>query len=177
MSDIAFERPVENSVQKINDEVAVGEDLQFQRRWWKFEGIMWWIITAVLLLNFAGVFGRGPLSHAQMSNDVMDVKYEHVERTGTPAILKVEFKSAALITGKVRMHVSQSLIEELGAQRVVPSPLESAVGSGGITYTFFAERAPGSIEFALQPPKPGIYYFTIQVVGSSALSARVVVVP
>jgi hypothetical protein len=177
VSDIAFERPVDDSVQKINDEVAVGEDLQFQRRWWKFEGIMWWIITAVLLLNFAGVFGRGPLSHAQMSNDAMDVKYERVERTGTPAILKMEFNSAALHAGKVKMHVSQSLVEELGAQRVVPSPLESAVGGGGITYTFSAEQAPGAVEFALRPPKPGVYYFTIQVAGSSALSARVIVVP
>jgi len=50
---------------------------------------MWWIIAVFLLLNFAGVLGLGPLSHAQMSNQTMDVKYERVERTGTPTVLKV----------------------------------------------------------------------------------------
>ena len=177
MSDIAFQKPVGDSVPKINDEVAVGEDLQFQRRWWKFEGVMWWLIAAVLLMNFAGLFGRGPLSHAHMSNDAMDVTYERVERTGTPAILKVQFKAATGSARQVKLHVSQSIVEELGAQRVIPSPLDSAVGDGGLTYTFSAEEVPGSVEFALQPPRPGIYRFTVEVVGSSALSARVVVMP
>jgi hypothetical protein len=177
VSDVAFEKAVGDSVQKINYEVAVGEDLQFQRRWWKFEGVMWWVITAILLLNFAGIFGRGPLSHAHMSNEAIEVKYERVERTGTPAILKVEFKSPALNSGKVKLHASQSVVEELGAQRVIPSPLDSAVGNAGLTYMFSAEQAPASVEFALQPPRPGIYQFTIQVPGSSALTARVIVVP
>lgn len=177
MSDVAFEKPVEDSVPKINDEVAVGEDLDFQRRWWKFESAMWWIISAVLCLNFAGVFGRGLLAHAEISNQSMDVKYERVERTGTPAILKVQFKGAAQADGRVRLHVSESIVEELGAQRVIPSPLESAIGDGGLTYTFPAEEAPGAVEFALQPPRPGIYRFTISTAGAPALSARVVVMP
>ncbi len=177
MSNIAFENPVGDSVPKINDEVAVGEDLQFQRSWWKFESMMWWIIAVILLLNFAGVFGRGPLSHAQMSNDAIDVKYERVQRTGTPAILKVKFKSTAQNDGRAKLHVSQSIVEELGAQRVIPSPIDSAVGDGGLTYTFTAGKIPGSVEFALQPPRPGIYRFTVQAAGASALSARVVVMP
>jgi len=177
LSDAAFEAAVGDSVEKINDEVAVGEDLEFQRRWWKFETAMWWIIGAVLILNLSGVFGRGPLAHAQMSNDDIQVQYERSERTGTPSILKVEFKRQAQQDGKLKLHVSQSVVEELGAQRVIPSPLDSAIGDGGLTYTFSAEKPPGSVEFALQPPRPGIYSFTLQVPGSSALTARVVVMP
>ena len=177
MSDVAFSKPVEDSVPKINDEVAVGEDLGFQRKWWKFETFMWWVIAFILMLNFAGFLGRGPMAHAMLSNDAMIVKYEGVERTGTPSILEVQFQPATLGEGRVKLHVSQSVVNELGAQRIIPSPLDTAVGRGGLTYTFTTEEAPGSVQFALQPSKPGIFHFTLEVPGSAPLSARVVVMP
>ncbi len=177
MSDVAFSKPVEDSVPKINDEVAVGEDLGFQRKWWKFETFMWWVIALVLVLNFAGFLGRGPVAHATLSSDAMLVKYERVERTGTPSILEVQFQPNTLGKKKVKLHVSQSVVNELGAQRVIPSPLDTAVGGGGLTYTFSAEEAPGSVQFALQPSKPGIFHFTLEVPGSPPIAARVVVMP
>ncbi|WP_158791994.1 hypothetical protein [Granulicella sp. L60] len=177
MSEVAFQKTVGDSVPKINDEVAVGEDLDFQRKWWKFESVMWWIIALLLLLNFAGVFGRGPVAHAKLANDAMLVKYERVERTGTPSILEVQFKPNTLGRGQVKLHVSQSIVDGLGTQRVIPSPSDTAIGRGGLTYTFSAEQAPGSVQFALQPSRPGIFEFTLQVPGSSPLSAKVVVMP
>jgi len=173
----AFLKPVEDSVPKINHEVAVGEDLAFQRKWWRFETTMWWAIAALLLMNFVGVLGRGPVAHATLSNSAMLVKYERVERTGTPSILKVEFQPDVLGKGSVKLHVSQSLVDELGTQRVIPSPSDTAVGRGGLTYTFSAEEAPGAVQFALQPSKPGIFEFSLEVPGSSPLSAQVVVMP
>ena len=177
MNEVSFEKPVGDSVPKINDEVAVGEDLGFQRRWWKFEGAMWWVIAGLLLLNLAGVFGRGPFAHTRMSNEAMVVKYDRVVRTGTPSILVVQLQSQVLAQGTFKLHVSQSFVQELGNQRVIPSPTETVVGRGGLTYTFAAEPGPGSVEFALQPARPGIYRLTLQVVGYPELTARVVVVP
>ncbi len=177
MSNVAFEKPVEDSVPKINDEVAVGEDLVFQRRWWKFESVMWSLIAILLLLNFLGVFGRGPAAHASLQNDALSIKYERVERFGTPAIFHVLFAPDVMSKGKVELFVSQSVVDELGAQRVIPAPLESAVGAGGITYTFAAGQAPGSVEFALQPARAGIYHFTVGIPGSAPLSGRIIVVP
>ncbi len=177
MSEVAFEKPVEDSVPKINAEVAVGEDLAFQRKWWKFEGVMWWVISFLLLLNFAGVLGRGPAAHATLSNEAMLVKYERVERTGTPSILEVQFQPSTFGKGQVRLHVSQSVVDELGAQRVIPSPSDTSVGRGGLTYTFSADEAPGAVQFALQPSKRGIFHFTLQIPGTPPLSARVVVMP
>jgi hypothetical protein len=177
LSKVAFENPVIDSVPKINEEVAVGEDLKFQRRWWKFEGVMWWIIAVVLVLNFLGVFGRGPLAHARLKNDAMLVKYERVERTGTPSILEVELLPPTFQEGHVTLHVSQSVVDELGAQRVIPSPLETAVGKDGLTYKFSADKNPGYVQFALQPAHPGVFHFLLQVPGSPAISARVVVMP
>lgn len=177
MNQVPFRQPVEDSVPKISDEVAVGEDLEFQRKWWKFERSMWWVIAIVLAMNFAGVFGRGPVAHARVSNDALIVKYDRVERTGTPSILEVQFQPGTLEKGQVKLYVSQSVVEELGAQRVIPSPADTAVGKSGLIYTFAAEEPPGSVEFALQPAKAGIFHFSLGVPGSQPIRARVVVMP
>ncbi len=177
MNQVPFAEPVVDSVPKINQEVAVGEDLGFQRRWWKFEGVMWWAVAALLLLNLAGVFGRGPVAHARLSNEAMVVKYDRVERTGTPSMLVVQLQPPVFEKKPIKLHVSQSLVEELGTQRVIPAPSDTALADGGLTYTFSAEKGPGSVEFALQPAKPGIHHYSLQVAGFPPIFARVIVVP
>jgi hypothetical protein len=177
VNEVAFEKPVIDSVPKINSEVAVGEDLEFQRKWWRFETAMWWVIAFLLIANFSGLLGRGPLAHTRMSNEAMLVKYERVERTGTPSILEVQFKPNSMGERQVKLHASQSVVNELGTQRVIPSPLETAITQDGLTYTFSTDGTPGTVQFALQPSKPGIYTFSLQVPGSSPLAARVIVMP
>ena len=46
-----FRLPVVDSVPKVADEVAVGEDLNFQHKWWKFERIIWSFFILVLLVT------------------------------------------------------------------------------------------------------------------------------
>jgi hypothetical protein len=177
MSQVAFAKPVEDSVPKINDEVAVGEDLEFQRGWWKFERAVWVVFTLLILCDLAGLFGRGPLSHATTGNSSVQVEYERIERAESPSILRVSFTPSAIQRDKVQLFVSESVVEKLGAQRIIPAPEVSAVGNGGITYTFPASTIPASVEFALQPDKPGISDFAVQVPGSAPVTARVYIMP
>ena len=51
-------QPVTDSVPKINDELAVGEDLAFQRRWWRFENAVWIFFALLVILDLIGAFGR-----------------------------------------------------------------------------------------------------------------------
>jgi hypothetical protein len=176
---VAFQKPVEDSVAKINDEVAVGEDLVFQEKWWRFERAIWILFTAVILLDLAGAFGRGPIAHGHLASgdSTLAVKYDRIERAGTPTILDVSFGPSAIQNGKVRLFVSESIVTDLGAQRVVPAPDSTEVGNGGLTYTFPASVPPAAVQFALQPSGAGVYPFTLQVPGSQPIHARVVVVP
>ena len=178
MSQAAFENPVTgDEVPKINDEVAVGEDLEFQRRWWMFERIAWSVIAVLLLLDLAGAFGRGPLAVAHLRNAQMVVKYERIERADSPSILRVDFDPSVIHDGHVRLFVSESIVNELGAQRVIPAPSASFIGNGGITYVFDATSAPATVQFALEPAHPGVKRFTLQVPDGDPLSARVTVMP
>ena len=178
--------PVEDSIAKVGNEVAVGEDLEFQRRWWRFEKFTWSFFAFILLLDVLGVFGRGPLAKAQKQtpDGALRLNYERVERFGTPSMLTLHFTPNAVHGGSIQLWTSDSFIKELGAQRVIPQPLTSKTEDGGIVYTFPSGSHPDSVEFALQPAAIGSQTLTVKLVPDGdpahavdALSARVFVMP
>jgi hypothetical protein len=179
MATKTLTKPVQDTVAKVNDEVAVGEDLDFQRKWWRFENAAWVFFTLIIILDLGGLFGRGPIAKAERrtADGTLDVKYERIERTDSPSILSISFGQPAIQDGKIRLYVSNSLVKPLGTQRVIPAPQETILGDGGLTYTFPATKPPASVDLALQPSGPGIYDFTLGVVGAEQVHARIVVVP
>lgn len=66
MPNLTHTQSVGDSVPKVDDEIAVGEDLDFQRKWWRFERRVWIAFTALIILALAGVFGRGPFAKASI---------------------------------------------------------------------------------------------------------------
>jgi hypothetical protein len=174
-----FAKPVEDTVAKVNDEVAVGEDLEFQKKWWRFENVVWVLFTLIIVCDLSGVFGRGPIAKAQRqaADGSINVKYERIERTESPSILTINFAQKAIQNGKIELYVSNSLVKSLGTQRIIPAPQTTVVGDGGLTYTFPASRVPASVDLALEPTGPGIYNFTIAVAGDPPVNAKVWVVP
>jgi hypothetical protein len=178
--------PVRDSVPKIANELAVGEDLEFQRRWWRFEKVVWVMFLIIVLLDLAGAFGRGPLANHEMStaDGAMHLRYERIERFSTPSIMTIHFGKAAVRDGKIQLWVSDSVVKELGNQRIVPQPLSSITGDNGILYTFPTTDHPDSVEFALQPAHPGLWHLELRIPGASPdappidfLKASIVVMP
>ncbi len=162
--------PVEDSVAKISDELAVGEDLHFQRKWWRFEKGVWIVFLVIVLLDIAGVFGRGPAANARgrTQGGMMVVDYERIERFSTPSILTIHFGPSAVRDGKkIQLWVSDSLVHQFGNQRIVPQPASSVIGNGGILYTFASTPLPDSVDFALQPANPGIYSLQMRIPGAT----------
>lgn len=172
-------KPVEDTVPKINNEFAVGSDLEFQTRWGQFERVIWMILSVFLLLSFAGVFGRGPVANAEKkaSDGSIDVKYERVQRFGTPSVLTVEFPASSIKNGAVQLWADDSLVKPLGTQRVVPQPQSSVIGGGGILYTFPVTTIPASVEFQTQPAVLGSSKLKLRVPGKAEFAANIFVMP
>jgi hypothetical protein len=166
-------------VPKVDNEVAVGEDLQFQRRWWSFERIVMIVFFAMIALDLLGAFGRGVLAraHAPLSQGAADVKYERVERAGTPSILSIAFHEPAVRDGKVELWVDGALTKDLGTQRIIPQPATSTIDNDGIRYVFPVKSLPAGIQFALQPFHPGIYALHMRVEGRATDTFHIVVMP
>src|ERR1700691_1469379 len=171
--------PVTQSAPRVNNEIEVGEDLKFQRKWWRFENFAWILFTLIIVLDVGGLFGRGPIAKAERrtADGTIDVKYERIERTDSPSIMTIDFGPSAIQDGKIQLYVSNSLVKPLGTQRVIPAPQDTVIGEGGLTYTFPATKPPARVDLALQPSGPGIYDFPINVVGAQPVQAKIVVVP
>lgn len=179
MAEERFETPVEDSVPKVSDQIAVGEDLEFQRKWWRFEQIIWPILLLVVVADILGLFGRGWIAKRRaMTNDhAMTLDYEWVERASTPSIMTFRFTQTAIHNQRIVLYVSDSVVKPLGAMRISPQPAVSSVGDGGITYVFPASAAPASVQIELQPSFPGLHKFRVQVQGSNAIDRNVFVMP
>jgi hypothetical protein len=171
--------PVEDTVPKVNDEIAVGADLEFQRKWWRFERVMWVLFTLIVVLDLLGAFGRGYLAKGQVRapGGAIEVKYERIARFRTPSIMTVHLSGPAIHDGKAQLWVSESMIRPLGTQRVIPQPVESRLDEHGVLYTFPAGSNSCSIEFALEPSQTGIYDFSLRAPGGAAVQAKTVVLP
>lgn len=179
MAEQPFTSPVQDSVPEVNHELAVGEDLAFQRRWWRFERVIWAFFLLVIIADLLGLFGRGWLAQATIAvpDGTLSVDYERIERTNTPTSMTLHFSASAIRNGQVTVTASESIVDKLGAQRVAPQPASSTIGASGITYVFPATTAPATVRIQLQPAAPGLHRFRLQVPGEPAIQARVLVMP
>jgi hypothetical protein len=179
MPKIPYESRVEDSVPKVDNEIAVGEDLEFQRKWWKFEKVVWPILLLIVIVDLLGGFGRGWLSKVRRTtpDHALTFDYERIERGSTPSVMTFQFSPAAIHDGRVILHVSNSIVKELGAQRVSPQPSVSSIGNGGLTYVFPATGGQSSVQIELQPSFPGLHKFRIQVEGSTPIDGKIAVLP
>lgn len=172
-------KPVTDNVPKVDDAIAVGEDLDFQRRWWKFEKVVWGFFVLILIADLSGALGRGPVANAkaQTSDGTLQVKYERVQRENTSSIMTILPGNAAIHEGKLQLFASDSILKQFGAQRIIPAPLTSTIGGGGVTYTFPATTLPITIQIELKPSFIGSHPFTIGVPGGDPVQAKAFVLP
>jgi hypothetical protein len=184
---VTFEKSkVEDSVAKVNNEIAVGSDLAFQRKWWRFERAVWVLFVVVVVFDVLGLFGRGPIASAKLvsSDRSFTVKYERIERFRTPSILSVLIAPSAIHDGKFQIWLSQQYVDPLGNQRIIPQPLSSVPMNGGILYTFQvgtqtvgSRREDPTIQFALEPGEAGVFKLQIGVPQGPAVQTDIYVMP
>jgi len=176
---IPFESRVEDSVPKIQNEIAVGEDLEFQRKWWRFEKIIWPILLAIVVWDLLGGFGRGWIAKTRKStpDQAMQLDYERIARGSTPSVMTFQFGDKAIHNGRITLYISDSVLKPLGALRVAPQPVMSSVGDGGITYVFPGSKPPAMVQIQLEPSFPGRHKFTVRSDGSPPITGSIIVVP
>ena len=168
-----------DDVPQVDGAIAVGEDLAFQRKWWRFEKVVWSFFVLVLLADLLGLLGRGPLANAKQTaqDGSLQLKYERVLRENTSSIMTLLPSPSAVQNGKVTLHVSNEIVKELGAQRVIPQPEQSIVGDGGVTYVFAASEDPITIQIELKPSFIGSHAFQLGVPGHPLINAKSFVMP
>jgi hypothetical protein len=179
MVRLPFTEPVSERVERIDQEVQVGEDLKFQQAWWRFERALWAFFVLLLALDLAGVFGRGPAAgaHARSADGSLDLHYERIERSGTPSVMTFSLGAGSVRDGVAHLYVSDSIVDSLGARRIIPQPQSSNLESGGLVYDFPVKATPARVRIELSPSAAGLHPFVVGVPGRAPVRGRVFVVP
>jgi hypothetical protein len=156
-------------------------DLDFERRWWRFERVIYWIQTALVVLAIAGLFGRGPLSaaHAASADRSVRVDYERLARFRTPTTLTVHVVGGTPSDSVVDVTIDGSIVGMEGVSHVTPEPRHVDASSTALRFTVARTSANDSvtIRIALEPGRVGMADARLTVGRGPAISLSQLIYP
>lgn len=151
----------------------VEENIAMQQRVWRFERVGWYVLSLVMLLALAGLFGRGPLSQGQASSadGRVQVQYARLSRSGVTEHLKITVRGPH--NGQVQVLLDGELFREASLETLQPQPLRSRsegqglalqleTGTDGTATLYLTLRAdtPGSLEGRVSLGPDSVVHFS-----------------
>ncbi len=145
---------------RVNDDLEVGYDQEFERRWNIAQNVGLVVMVLFLLVCLSGLLGRGPFSHrtASAPDGSLRVDYEPAAREGTPTQVTLRMSNPDDAPKPVSVFVSGELAEPLGLGRTVPDTESTMVGSRGLVlrFTVAPRQADAKIRLDAMPASAGI---------------------
>jgi hypothetical protein len=140
--------------------IEIDEDIRIERWFWVAERIGWGAMALFILSALAGLFGRGPLSFATVSDPVgaLAVEYERFCRQGMTTDVEVRAGPAVPRDGRVEIAFSRRYLESFSVEVVTPEAHLVAGGDSSIRYVFLLEERgshSATILFELRPRRMG----------------------
>lgn len=165
---------------KVNDELEVGFDEAFERRWSLAERVGRVVMVLVTAAGLAGLLGRGPYSHRteKIAESDLAVDFEPIARsqTGTQVTIHLNNPTSA---PTVNLFISSNAVEPMGLQRILPQPVITKTVKDGLMLTIAVP--PGSIDvdlrLMLMPVGIGSNELSAHLEGHSTLRWTQLVVP
>jgi hypothetical protein len=140
-------------------ELDVGQDLAFEKRWWKIERSGWAVMLLVLVAAILGFLGPGLLTKktAGKRNGPLWLEYYAFARYQAPMKLAVQVSPEAVTEKEVRLWLDRQYVEAIQIEHVDPEPESVAIAGERFVYTFKASdlRQNAKIMFHLEPNRFG----------------------
>jgi hypothetical protein len=172
----------------IDDELEIGFDERFEKRWHRLEIGSHVLMALFVLAALGGFFGRGPFSHRteKTADGRLAVDFEPLARWGTDTQVTVHLSAPGRLAGPgaavaAHLFVSSAVIEPLGLQRVIPTPNETESIGGGAIYDFTIPPGEDTafVRFVLRPSTVGLVTAEVRTGGPDGepLSWKQLVLP
>lgn len=144
-------------VSRVGD-IEIEQHPDFQRREWRAQRAGRIVMLLVALGALAGVFGRGPLSHAsaEAPNGDFRVEYERFVRRHAPTRLVLRLGPERVREGRATFWLDRDFAERLEFRAYQPEPSSVAVDDDRLLLEFTlagSDSAVVVIEF--EPDRPG----------------------
>lgn len=137
-------------------------------------------MALVLLATLLGLFGDGILSRAQSGSlQTFSVSYDRLLRSSAPAQYRFRVNPAALDGDSLRLRISQSLVDRMEVESIVPQPTRQIAGPGYTEFVFavMAGHRIAQVDFRYRPATFGRQRGTASIAGAHPLAIDQFVYP
>jgi hypothetical protein len=150
------------------------EDLEFQRREWRFQRVSWWGLSTFVVVAMLGVFGGGPLSTASATSadGVLRVKYERFVRVGARTRLVIDSQRSAERATNLELRIARPYYEAMRLE-VTPAAADLSIGPSTVTLRFaVSAQEPLTVFLDADPAWSGSHATTISAGGGTSVDIR-----
>ena len=165
----------------VNDELEVGFDETFERRWHHAEQIGRVVMVLFVIAGLGGFLGVGPYSHrtAKAPDASLAVDFEPVARSQNGTQVTLHFDNLTTAPTQT-LFVGTRIVEPMGLRQIEPQPVGTQALKDGLLMTF--DAAPGTrgaiVRLMLQPSGIiGLQRLTARLGSHAALDWTQLVVP
>jgi hypothetical protein len=156
------------------------DDIQFEKRWFRFERTAWVGMSLILLAACLGFTGPGPLTKAEArdGSDRLRVEYPRIVHAQAMHELWVELQPSATREGRAIVILKGALTGTGLLPTALPPPSSQESSQGALRWTF--DMAPGSqsrILVQARPVRPGKIHSQIEVEGGGQVNLSQWVMP
>lgn len=130
------------------DDLELEEDLAFERRSCRWQQVGQLMLVALVLAAVAGVFGGGPVAHAESADTSgsLRVEYQRLARRQSAGTIVLRVDPSLARAGEIRVRFDREFAEQYDWERSVPEPAGMEHGPDGIIARFGADPGGGPIQ-------------------------------
>lgn len=166
------------TVQRVGD-LEISEDKQFQQREWKMERIGWVLMMLLVIAGLLGLLGGpGLFSDATVAAPNLQVNYSRFVHLLEDTSLRL---SASPVEGEdtIRISISNTLLEDMRIEGIVPEPESVEAASDHLTFSFQlqAPNEEAVVTFYLNPTQPGTKQGWLGIDGGRSVELSLFVYP
>jgi hypothetical protein len=160
----------------------IDEDMEFERRSWRWQRVGWAVMTLVMLAALLGLFGTGWLDSAVAGQpgSQMWLEYDRFGRAqAETSRLQIHLGPGAGANGKVRIWINREYLDGMQVTNLTPEPESVEAGPDRFTYVFNAPAAsqPAVVIFRLEPDKIGRLNGQVGLEGGASLGFKQFIYP
>ena len=144
---------METAAHKASSELSgtdldIDEDLEYQRRAWRFQRIGWIAIGLVLIGALLGLFGRGPLSRSVATDpeNRFALEYDRIARYESPFRLVIQLQPVpeSSRSRTARLWIDGQYAESLRIEQITPEADRTEITADGFVYMFHMSNGQSS---------------------------------
>lgn len=166
------------TVRRVGD-LEISEDKQFQQREWKMERIGWVLMMLLVIAGFLGLLGGpGLFSDATAAAPNLQVRYSRFAHLLEDTSLRL-WATPVESEDTVRISISNTLLEDVRIEGIVPEPESVEAASDHVTFSFQlqAPNEEAVVTFYLNPTRPGTKQGWLGIDGDSPVELSLFVYP